>query len=155
MRYRVRPGRQLAEVISAMPGGMSEKFLNMMAVPRAINGGGKLRLIREATLWEKDGECWSSVVTVPFPGQEPGVPEKRSVTLKLGTVEGVFLKEDSSIRKFSLGLVPGENGELVVRVPAKLQPKRIHQLACHTLLMVLRGTEWHDRNGRPHKSPCH
>lgn len=150
MSRRVQPGRQLTDVISAMPGGKAESILGVMATPRTVvNGRGGFRLLRKATLWQDDGGIRVCVVTVPF---HQG--EERSVTLKLGVCEEVFLADDSRTRKFSLEFAAGQDGELVVRIPPRLQPRRIHETACQILAAVLRGVEWVDRSGRTHKSPC-
>lgn len=170
MRYRVKLGTQLTDVISAMPGGMAEKFLKTMAVPKVCikNEGQENETVsrpsRDAKPWTSDGEYEGTRVTVTFPrrptaeelAENPKARpiEKRVVQLKVGVREGLFLMDDPSARKFSLGLEEGQDGEVVVRVPSRVASKRLNELACHTLMMVLRGTEWHDRKGKIHKSPC-
>lgn len=128
----VVPGTPIAAVVSALPGGVAEQVLHLIANPP--EGKNSMRYPRRFK--QCGGNVWEGGVTVK--GKE--IP----ITVKLGVEEGLVLR-DASGSTASLK----SNGSLALSIGGNFPKKRLLGLA-HSIVACyfVHGKNWTTRDGK-------
>ncbi len=168
---KITPGTAIVETITALPGGNAEKVLRLIA--RGFTGDQFSLIFGD---WDGDNVQCTGVARL-FNG------ETRTVVLKVGSSEGLFLEDREDLLSFSLKNIRGSSRSGVFTLPigrllyvpkkkrkrgepqssrmdrAKSDTKpfleaRVEGIARQIMgTWILHGRDWKDRNGTSYEFP--